>query len=69
MSILPVPLTVWFIISCSAKIGESVLAMSRKRTGNNEQVDQDQGKSEGGEECALSCSAEDPGGEGEIWSE
>ena len=42
------------------------------RTGNDEQADHDQGKSEGGEERALSCSAEDPGetgGEGEIWSE
>ena len=41
------------------------------RTGNDEQADHDQGKSEGGEERALSCSAEDPGetgGEGEIWS-
>ena len=42
------------------------------RTGNDEQADHDQGKSGGGEERALSCSAEDPGetgGEGEIWSE
>ena len=42
------------------------------RTGNDEQADHDQGKSEGGEERALSCSAEDPGetgGEGKIWSE
>ena len=42
------------------------------RTENDEQADHDQGKSEGGEERALSCSAEDPGetgGEGEIWSE
>ena len=42
------------------------------RTGNDEQADHDQGKSEGGEERAFSCSAEDPGetgGEGEIWSE
>ena len=42
------------------------------RTGNDEQADHDQGKSEGGEERALSCSAEDPGetgGEGEIWEE
>ena len=42
------------------------------RTGNDEQADHDQGKSEGGEERALSCSAEDSGetgGEGEIWAE
>ena len=42
------------------------------RTGNDEQADHDQGKSEGGEERALSCSAEDPGetgGESEIWAE
>ena len=42
------------------------------RTGNDEEADHDQGKSEGGEERDFSCSAEDPGetrGEGEIWSE
>ena len=42
------------------------------RTGNDEQADHDQGKSEGGEERALSCSAEDSGetgGESEIWAE
>ena len=42
------------------------------RTGNDEQADHDQGKSEVGEERAFSCSAEDPGetgGEGKIWSE
>ena len=46
--------------------------MRSVRTGNDEQTDHDQGKSEGGEERALSCSAEDPGetgGEGEIGSE
>ena len=39
---------------------------------DDEQADHDQGKCEGGEERALSCSAEDPGetgGEGEIWAE
>ena len=42
------------------------------RTGNDEQTDHDQGKSEVGEERALSCSAEDSGetgGEGQIWEE
>ena len=42
------------------------------RAENDEQTDHDQGKSEGGEERAFSCSAEDPGetgGEGEIWAE